>query len=108
MVCEEDITLGEVITAVPQLGTACSLALTHVDTPGSGIKLMRLLSKQLSTAMLGAVQGYTLHLDGSGGRLLNQTAFLHGIRLSCLRVVVTEDSKGESKAGIAACSLQSI
>lgn len=81
-------TLAEAITAVPQLRSSCILVLTcPQDASGTGIKLLRLVSKQLCNAMLGAVRGYTLTLDGS--RMIDKIALLQGVQLSCLRVVVT-------------------
>lgn len=86
--------LCQAITAVPQLGTSCSLILTD-GTPGSGIKLMRLVSKQLRLAMMSVVQGYTLNLNGSGAGLLEKMTVLQSSRLSCLRVSVLRSSIGE-------------
>lgn len=90
-----DMTLGGAIAAVPQLGSTCSLALADGD-PGSGIKLLRLVSKQMRTAMVSVVQGYTLCLDGSGASLLNEMGLLQDTRLSRLCVIVTDDTDGES------------
>lgn len=86
-------TLAEVIVAVPQLRTACSNAVSD-GTQGSGIKLMRLVCKQLGTVMLGVVQSYTLQLNKGGAGLDEQMSLLQDARLSCLRVVVTDDAIG--------------
>lgn len=79
-------TLGDVISAVPKLWSSCSIALADGNL-GSGIKLMRLVSKQLRTAMLCTVQGYTLDFTESGVGLLNRFSLLQDTRLSLLRVV---------------------
>lgn len=87
-------TLGEAISAVPQLGRDCSAVLT-VAVPGSGLKLMRLVSRHLRTAMLGVVQGYTLLLDGSSPGLFREMALLEHTSLSHLHVVVKDHIFGE-------------
>lgn len=84
------ITLAE----VPQLRTACSLVLAD-GAPGSGVKQVRLVSKKLCTAMLGAVQDYTLGLNGNIGSLLSEMAVLQGARLTRLSVIVTLPIDGE-------------
>lgn len=93
-------TLDGIVSAVPQLGDACSSVMNKVcrngAIPGSGLKLMRLVNKQLSMAMLGTVQGYTLKLDGRSAGLMVEMALLERTRLSHLRVVVTEDAVGRS------------
>lgn len=86
--------LGDTISAVSQLGEACSAVLATAGA-GSGLKVMRLVSRQLSTAMLSVVQGYTLQLDGRSAGLLNEMALLESTRMSHLRVVVTQDQCGE-------------
>lgn len=89
------ITLGDAITAVPQLGISCSSILTDPYVPGSGMKLMRLISKQLRTAMLGVVQGYTLNLNGKAVTLMDEMALLQKAELIRLCVRVTHGSEGE-------------
>lgn len=85
--------LGRLISAVPRLGMACSAILT-VAVPGSGLKLMRLVSKKLSSAMLGVVQRYTLQLDGRSG-CIRTFALLQQTRLTHLRVVVSDPKISE-------------
>lgn len=46
------------------LAIACMQALTKVGEPGSGLKLLRLVSKQAKRAMQKHIQGFTLKLDG--------------------------------------------
>lgn len=87
------MNLAEVISAVPQLGISCSTVLTD-GTSGSGVKLLRLVSKQLRASMLGVLQGYTLQLNGSGAGLEDQMGLLQHARLSRLLVVVTDDANG--------------
>lgn len=86
-------TLAEAIAAVPQLGNKCSSVLTDGGT-GSGLKSMRLISKQIRAAMLGVVQGYTLTLDGGAAGMMSELSLLQGARLSCLRVVVIQGADG--------------
>lgn len=94
------MTLEGTIAAVPQLGSSCSKVLEDFfGVPGSGIKLMRLVSKQLRVAMLGMVQGYTLLLNGSGEQLLKEMALFQNTRLSCLRVIVSHERHGELVTG---------
>lgn len=82
-------TLGHVIAAVPQLANACSSAMTTVgDIPGFGLKLMRLVNKQLGSAMLGVVSGYTLTLDGEALLSDKELSFLAATKLSYLRARV--------------------
>lgn len=87
-------TLFGAISAVPTLGSRCSSVLTD-GVPGSGLKTMRLVSKQIRAAMLDAVTGYTLRLNGSAQSLMNEMGMLQGTKLSCLRVVVMDDADGE-------------
>lgn len=86
-------TLGDTVAAVPQLGEACS-SILETGFPGSGLKRMRLVSKQLRSAMLGTVQGYTLRLDGNTASLGDETRLLQSTRLSRLKVVVTPTDGG--------------
>lgn len=88
-------TLHGVISIVPQLGVACG-AVLNTAAPGSGLKLMRLVSKQLSIAMMDVVQGYTLRLDAASDGLVKEMALLARLRarLFYLRVVVTENVGG--------------
>ncbi|MEW5311985.1 MAG: hypothetical protein WDW38_003651 [Sanguina aurantia] len=92
------MNLAEVISAVPQLGISCSTVLTD-GTSGSGVKLLRLVSKQLRASMLGVLQGYTLQLNGSGAGLEDQMGLLQHARLSRLLVVVTDDANGRQWGG---------
>lgn len=89
-------TLGAAVAAVPQLGEACSLVLTY-DRPGSGLKVMRLVCKDLCTAMLGVVRGYSLHLDGRAAGLENQITLLESTRLTHLCVAVFADREGKKR-----------
>lgn len=86
-------TLSEAISAVPHLGTMCGLALTD-DVLGSGLKVMRLVSKHLRTAMLGTIQGYTLQLNGQASSTFDHMHLLEHSRLSQLRVVLTDHNHG--------------
>lgn len=88
------MTFGSTVSAVPHLGNICSSALTSGDIPGSGLRIMRLVNRQLRIAMLEVVQGYTLHLHGRTTDLLDQINLLESTRLSQLRVVVTDDADG--------------
>lgn len=85
--------LAEAITAVPELGNLCSSVLTDY-VPGSGLKTLRLVNKQISAAMLRVVQGYTLSLDGSFTGLPKEISLLQDARLSVLRVVVPKHTAG--------------
>lgn len=83
-------TLDDAMTAVPQLQSSCILALNDEAAPaGFGIKLLRLVSKHFRKVMQGDVQGYTLHLDGSGSRHFNQMDLCQGVNLASLRILVT-------------------
>lgn len=86
-------TFAGTILAVPELASICSIAMTD-GTPGSGTKLMRLVSKQLRSAMLGTVRSFALVLDGSGVGMMQQMTVLQDTRLSCLRVLVIDDTEG--------------
>lgn len=88
------------ISEVPQLRAICSSALSTDGIPGSGLKLLRLVSRNLRKAMLGVIQSYTLQLDGRATRLLNQMNLLESTRLSHLQVVVTDDYHGEQHLGV--------
>lgn len=90
------MTIGSVVSAVPYLGTSCNSALATEGIPGSGLKLMRLVSRQLRTSMLDLVQGYTLHLDGKATGLVDQKTLLESTRLTHLRVEVTDQYDGGS------------
>lgn len=46
------------------LAIACIIALTNEGEPGSGLKLLRLVSKQFNIAMQQHIRGFTLTLDG--------------------------------------------
>lgn len=46
------------------LAIACIQALTKVAEPGSGLKLLRLVSKQANRAMQKHIRGFTAKLDG--------------------------------------------
>lgn len=86
------MTLDEVVRVVPQLGILCSNVLMGA-APGSGIKTMRLVNKQLRLSMLHVVQGYTLRLNGAPLHLMSffkQMSVLQGAKLSRLRIVVKE------------------
>lgn len=87
-------TLASAISAFPELGQICSTALDR-DTPSSGLKIMRMVSKDMRTAMLGVVQGYEMTLDGRAADLLAEIIFLQGTSLSQLIVGVTGRPNGE-------------
>lgn len=91
------MTFCSTISAVPCLGSSCSSALSIDGIPGSGLKLMRLVNRQLRAIMLDVVQGFTLHLDGRATGLLEQMNLLGGTQLTNLRVVVKDDYNGERK-----------
>lgn len=89
-------TLDGVISVVPQLGIACSAILT-TSIAGSGLKLMRLVSRQLSIAMMDRVQGYTLKLSPFSDSLMEVEITMLArsrARLLHLQVVVTADVVG--------------
>lgn len=91
-------TFGDAISAAPQLGNMCILLLT-ADNVSSGLKHMRLVSKQVRSAMLRLVRGYNMQLDGSATSLVAEMSLLENARLSRLRVTVV--SEGEvSGAGM--------
>lgn len=92
----EPTTLGDVVSAVPQLALACSAALTSEgDLPGTGTKLMRLVSRTLRTAMLAIISGYTLTLDGKNVLSDKELSLLARTNLSFLRVQVIAEHLGE-------------
>lgn len=91
---EATISLGAAIAAVPQLGEACISILTDTR-PGSGLKVMRLVCKELQAAMLGVVRGYTLCLDGRADGLADQMKFLKSTSLTHLRISIITDCGGE-------------
>lgn len=90
-------TLDDATSAVPELRNRCSSVLTEA-CPGSGLKTMRLVSKQVGVAMLSAVTAYTLSLDGSNVGLMDELRLLQNTKLSRLRVVVTKDTYGKLTA----------
>lgn len=51
---------------------------------------MRHVCKQLQSAMLSGVQGYTLHLDGRAAGLREQMNLLKHTQLSHLRVTISD------------------
>lgn len=59
-----------------------------------GIKLICLVSKQLRTAMLDSVQGYTLDFTGSVESLIHTMALLKDARFSLLCVVTPASTGG--------------
>lgn len=85
-------TFDEVLNAVPLLKTACCTALGGV--PGSGLKLLRRVSKLSASSMLDAVHGYILELDGKGATLMQEMSVLEYTRLSHLRVVLKANRLG--------------
>lgn len=86
---------GQAVAAVPQLAQTCSSVLGP-DIPGSGLKLMRLVSRQLSSMLLATVSGYTLRLDGGAqGISQAEVAVLAGTKLSHLRVIVSREEACE-------------
>lgn len=69
------------------LASACIEALSDPCEPGSGLKLLRLVSKQVNAAMLRSITGYTLTLDGVTEELPD-VSLLNLIQLSDLNVEV--------------------
>lgn len=91
----ETPTLSQVMVAVPQLATTCGLAQTGGESLGFGIKLLRLVSKQMRIAMLSVVRGYTLTLSGTTLSLTDEMTVLQSSKLSRLHVKVKAASSGE-------------
>lgn len=87
-------TFEDVISAVPHLGTTCNDTIA-CGIPGSGLKHLRLVSKQVRAAVLSLVQGYTLSLDGCASSLVAQMSLLEGTKLSQLQVDVTPGTHGK-------------
>lgn len=85
-------TLGLAVFKVPQLRSICSTVLA-TDVPGSGLKVMRLVCKQLCKAMLREVQGYCLTLDGKTLDMC-EMSFLQSTSMSYLRVNFTAHMNG--------------
>lgn len=46
------------------LSNACITVLTKVHKPGSGLKILRLVSRRVSAAMTQAIHNYNLIIDG--------------------------------------------
>lgn len=90
---EEPISLGAAIAAVPQLGEACNFVLSD-STPGLGLKVMRLVCKELQVAMLGVIRGYSLCLDGRADGLADQLKFLESTSLTHLRIAIITECGG--------------
>lgn len=86
-------TLVDVLSAVPQLRGSCRFDLPD-GTPGMGVKVMRLVSKELRSLMLDVVQGSVLNLNGRDSCPVKEIALLQGTSLSRLRVVATSAPKG--------------
>lgn len=86
-------TLGAAICAVPHLGSLCSSILDTKD-PGSGIKIMRLVNKQLRTAMLRVMKGYTLIMDDKATDLMSEMCLLRCTTLVKLLVKITPYLEG--------------
>lgn len=83
----------EAFVVVPQLREACASILTW-DAAGSGMKHMRLVNKQLRTAMLCLVKGFTLCLGTRGRQLNNEISLLKDSRFLELRVNFAPESAG--------------
>lgn len=88
-------TFDDAMCGVPKLRELCKTVMTGA-IPGSGIKLLRLVSKQLGVAMLGPVQAYTLTLDGHAGSdtFLHQMSLLESTLLTRLRVTFVDNTTG--------------
>lgn len=86
-------TFGSTVASVPQLRSMCSTVLS-ANVSGSGLKALRLVSKQMRSAMLGAVQGFSLQLHG---RPVNpkEIRLLQNTSISYLHVLVTSHMAGE-------------
>lgn len=93
---EVDRSFAHVVAAVPQLAADCSSALTSKELPGSGLKLLRLVSRQLRTALLRAIAGYTLHLEGGTSEMNDVVRLLADTKLSHLTVIVQSTTAGKS------------
>lgn len=89
------LTFDGVVNAVPQLRDACCSDLSGYY-PGLGVKLLRLVCKQLRVSSLDLVQGYTLALDGKNVSLMSEMILLKGTRLSRLKVVLNTGVDGRS------------
>lgn len=74
-------TFEQVIATVPQLATACIGSVK--------LKLLRLVSKQLCSAMIKIVSSYTLTLDGDILMSDKELRFFAATKLSLLRVDVS-------------------
>lgn len=95
-------TLCEAMTASPQLRSSCIRVVNQdQEDPGKGIKLLRLVSKQLRSVMLSEVRGYTLNIDGEGSGPISQMSLLEGANcsLDCLRVVIAASCSAATKLG---------
>lgn len=81
-------TLPDAFQSEP-LAAACLSALQEnaYINDGSGLKLLRLVSKQIRTAVTKSVRGYTLTIDGNPQQLPD-VSLLQLTQLSRMRVVV--------------------
>lgn len=86
-------TLAAVLSQVSDLRQTCRAVMTAACP--SDWKLLRLVSKGISSYMMDMVQSYTLQLDGRIAGLTPQMALLKNTRLSSLKVFITEGAHGE-------------
>lgn len=80
--------LSNMFTQVPQLATSCIAALTNPECPGSGLRTLRLTSKEMRIVVLDHVQGCTLQLDGVGAEMVPQMTVMKGVDLKRLNVAI--------------------
>lgn len=86
-------TLEEVMCKVPELRNRFGPVLAR-EGPGSCLKALRLVSRQLRATMLAVVGGYTLILHGRDVDLTEEMRFLSNFKLSRLRVAVAKEPSG--------------
>ncbi|MEW5318042.1 MAG: hypothetical protein WDW38_009295 [Sanguina aurantia] len=103
------LRLVEVIGAVPSLVQACSAALESPNSPGSGLKSLRLLSSAFKHAMSCSIHGCTVQLGSNAPH--NLSAVVHLLRhsqLSRLRLTVLQPQSGTSTSQDAELVLQQL
>lgn len=90
MIIANPDAFSNLLRLIDPLSSACKEIMNTVDAVGSGLKLLRLVSKGVKDALL--VQGYTLLIDGVTLRPaeLPNTKFWASTNLITLRVKVEE------------------
>lgn len=85
---------------VPELVIACTHAVDrHLNSPGAGLRILRLVSKGIGTASQTAVQRHTLQLStcSSNGVANSDQAdlakFLNSSQLQCLCIILPRGSE---------------